>query len=230
MLLSRFVCFSSRLIYLSFSLYIFLFTCICLFVCLLHSLLFLSCHLRHLVIKVAVDYEEDHAEDVHKEAANEEDELCGVDLVDKVNCVVDPGGVNPVLLCGVAVEVPAEQREVEGSLQPVPAHKKQPEHKSVYGVLGKDKGLEAPGKVCWRKVNVEVTVRNQLWHQTQTHKHNKQNIKVKTKQNNKMKQVTRTVRTTMKNRAMMAMTPTIHGNTPKRTPISLLSFCFFFFF
>ena len=131
--------------------------------------------LRHLVVKVAVDYEEDHAEDVHKEAANEEDELCGVDPVDKVNGVIDPGGVDPVLLCGVAVDVPAEQREVDGSLQPVPAHKKQPKHKGVYGVLGEDKGQVAPGKVCRGKVYVKVAVRNQLWYCVTHNTHNAQN-------------------------------------------------------
>lgn len=118
--------------------------------------------LRHLVVKVAVDYVEDHAEDVDKEADDEEDELCDVDPVDKVDGVVDPRGVDSVLVCGVCVDVPAEEREVDDGLQPVAPNKEQAEHKGVYCVLGKDKGLKAPGKVCRGEVDVKVTVRNQL--------------------------------------------------------------------
>ena len=105
---------------------------------------------------------EDEADHIHEEGHDVEDELRGVDLVDGVQGVVDARRIDPVPVRGVAVHIPAEEREIEERLHPVPPHKEHHEQEALEGVLRDDKRLEAARKFCGVEIDVKVTVRDQL--------------------------------------------------------------------
>lgn len=111
-----------------------------------------------VVHRVSVNAEVDEAEDVDEEGDDVEEQLRDVHLVGGVPRVVDPRGVDLVLARGVAVHVPADKREVEERLHPVPPQEEHPEQGPLDGVLWHNQRLEAAREICGGEVDVEVTV------------------------------------------------------------------------